>query len=181
MSVASAGPYASLQLAPDRQPHQHPTTQFFTGRMPFLPANQQRQSTEGDDNDSVIGECPDEHHDLWGMEQSPLSPPSPHHDDTASTSRLQQLIADVRGKLTMDRELVTQMPRSLCATLTSSAANERRCWNGTSYTRCICMSPVRIRYDTIRDAILTCARKPTRVSLIYRTEPTTKKCRNRKN
>jgi len=30
-------------------------------------------------------------------------------------------------------------------------------------------------YDTIRDAILTCARKPTGVSLIYRTEPTTKK------
>jgi len=23
--------YASLQLAPDRQPHQHPTTQFCTG------------------------------------------------------------------------------------------------------------------------------------------------------
>ena len=33
-----------------------------------------------------------------------------------------------------------------------------------------------IRYDTTRDAILTCARKPTWVSLIYRTEPTTKKC-----
>ena len=33
-----------------------------------------------------------------------------------------------------------------------------------------------ILYDrpTIRDAILTCARKPTRDSLIYRTEPTTK-------
>ena len=30
-------------LAPDRQPRQHPTTQFFTGR----PPNQQRQSTEG--------------------------------------------------------------------------------------------------------------------------------------
>ena len=30
------------------------------------------------------------------------------------------------------------------------------------------------RYDTIRDGILTCARKPTRVSLIYRTEPTAK-------
>jgi len=30
-----------------RQPCQHPTTQFFTGRMPFLPPNQQRQSTEG--------------------------------------------------------------------------------------------------------------------------------------
>jgi len=28
-------------------PRQHPTTQFFTGRMPFLPPNQQHQSTEG--------------------------------------------------------------------------------------------------------------------------------------
>ena len=37
-----------------------------------------------------------------------------------------------------------------------------------------------IRYDAIRDAILTCARKPTWVSLIYRTQPTTKKCKNRK-
>ena len=27
--------------------HQHLTTQFFTGRMPFLPPNQQCQSTEG--------------------------------------------------------------------------------------------------------------------------------------
>jgi len=26
---------------------QHPITQFFTGRMPFLPPNQLRQSTEG--------------------------------------------------------------------------------------------------------------------------------------
>jgi len=36
------------------------------------------------------------------------------------------------------------------------------------------------RYDTIRDAILTCARKPTRVSLIYRTETTTKNCKTEK-
>jgi len=36
------------QSAPhSRQPRQHPTMQFFTGRMPFLPPNQQRQSTEG--------------------------------------------------------------------------------------------------------------------------------------
>jgi len=28
-------------------PRQHLTAQFFTGRMPFLPPNQQRQSTEG--------------------------------------------------------------------------------------------------------------------------------------
>ena len=31
------------------------------------------------------------------------------------------------------------------------------------------------RHDTIRDAIITCAQKRTRVSLIYRTETTTKK------
>ena len=47
MAVESAGTYASLHLAPDRQPRQHPTTYFFTGRMPFLPPNQQRRSTEG--------------------------------------------------------------------------------------------------------------------------------------
>ena len=35
-------------------------------------------------------------------------------------------------------------------------------------------------YDTIRDAILTCAPKPTRVSLIYRTEPTTEKWKTEK-
>jgi len=32
----------------DNHARQHPTTQFFfTGRMPFLQPNQQRQSTEG--------------------------------------------------------------------------------------------------------------------------------------
>jgi len=41
VAVASAGLYASLHLAPDRQPRQHPTTLFFTARMPFLPPNQQ--------------------------------------------------------------------------------------------------------------------------------------------
>jgi len=47
VAVASAGLYASLHLALDRNPRQCPTTQFFTGRMPFLPPSQQRQSTEG--------------------------------------------------------------------------------------------------------------------------------------
>ena len=38
--------WAICKSAPHpRQPRQHPTTQFFTGRMPFLPPNQQRQST----------------------------------------------------------------------------------------------------------------------------------------
>jgi len=34
VAVASAGPYASLHLAPDRQPHQHPTTLFLQARCP---------------------------------------------------------------------------------------------------------------------------------------------------
>jgi len=38
--------WAICKSAPHpRQPRQHPTTQFFTGRMPFLPPNQQYQST----------------------------------------------------------------------------------------------------------------------------------------
>ena len=40
--------WAICKSAPHpRQPRQHPTTQFFTGRMPFLAPNQQCQSTEG--------------------------------------------------------------------------------------------------------------------------------------
>jgi len=40
--------WATCKSAPHpRQPCQHLTTQFFTGQMPFLPPNQQRQSTEG--------------------------------------------------------------------------------------------------------------------------------------
>ena len=46
--------WAICKSAPHpRQPHQHPTTQFFTGRMPFLPPNQQRQSTEGKTNSDI--------------------------------------------------------------------------------------------------------------------------------
>jgi len=39
-----------MQVCTSLQTDNHastPTTQFFTGRMPLLPANQQRQSTEG--------------------------------------------------------------------------------------------------------------------------------------
>ena len=34
MAVASAGPYASLHLAPDRQPRQHPATRFLQAGCP---------------------------------------------------------------------------------------------------------------------------------------------------
>ena len=49
------GAYAPEPICTSSQtttPTSHgPTTQFFTGRMPFLPPNQQRQSTEGSAND----------------------------------------------------------------------------------------------------------------------------------
>jgi len=47
VAVASAEPHANLHLDPHTKPHQHLTTQLFIGRMPFLPPNQQHQSTEG--------------------------------------------------------------------------------------------------------------------------------------
>jgi len=46
VAVASAGLYASLHLIPDNHANIPPLS-FFTGWMPFLPPNQQRQSTEG--------------------------------------------------------------------------------------------------------------------------------------
>jgi len=56
VAVASTGLYASLHLAPDRWPCHHPTPQFFTGWMPFLPPNQRRQCTEGY-QDHFLGIC----------------------------------------------------------------------------------------------------------------------------
>jgi len=56
LAVSSAGPCASLHLALDRYSRQHPTIQFFTGWMPLLPPNQQRQSTEGsEENYRLVG------------------------------------------------------------------------------------------------------------------------------
>jgi len=36
-----------LQVCTSLQPRQHHATQFYTGRMPFLPPSEQWQSTEG--------------------------------------------------------------------------------------------------------------------------------------
>jgi len=47
VAVASAGQYANLHLTSDRKPCQNSTTQVFTGQMPFMPPDQQHQSTEG--------------------------------------------------------------------------------------------------------------------------------------
>jgi len=46
-SRSSTEPYTNLHITSDRYPRRHPTTQYFTGWMPFLLLNQQRQSTEG--------------------------------------------------------------------------------------------------------------------------------------
>jgi len=45
------GPYASLQLTPDRYHASTSLLSFFTGLMPFLPPSQQCQSTEGTVNE----------------------------------------------------------------------------------------------------------------------------------
>lgn len=68
---------------------------------------------------------------LWGIEHHRQH----RHRDGGSATRLERLIADIRNKLTMNSDLVTQMPRSLCSTMTSARVSERRCWNGTSYSR----------------------------------------------
>ena len=69
-------------------------------------------------------------HALWGMQHE-------HRNrDDGSVSRLERLISEIRSKLTMNRELVTEMPRSLCSTLAADVT-QRRCWNGTSYSRSV--------------------------------------------
>ena len=72
-------------------------------------------------------------HPLWGIDRQ-----RQHHGGGA-TSRLEQLIADIRRTLTMNRHLVTQMPRALCSDVTSTGVTERRCWNGTSYSRSVAL------------------------------------------
>jgi len=72
-------------------------------------------------------------HQAWGREHGRQQ----HHHEGVSASQLRRLIASIRSKLTMNRDLVTQLPRSLCSTVTSATASERRCWNGTNYVRSV--------------------------------------------
>ena len=51
VAVASAGPYANhLHLVSDRKIMLVSQQSVFTGQMPFLPPNQQRQSTKGNEH-----------------------------------------------------------------------------------------------------------------------------------
>jgi len=56
VAVASAGPQVCTSLHTDNHASTPPLS-FFTGRMPFLPPNQQHQSTEGNSNkgNSTVG------------------------------------------------------------------------------------------------------------------------------
>ena len=89
MAVASAEPYASLHLAPVRLPCQYPTTQFFTGRMPFLPPNQQRQSTEG----NMIGASLQK---IWKSHSTKVLPPNQQRQSTEGTQLFTQWRQNVR-------------------------------------------------------------------------------------
>jgi len=54
-----------MHIAPDRQPRHHPTTQFFTGRLPYLPPNEQRQSTEGKIHHDTDGTYITAYRNIW--------------------------------------------------------------------------------------------------------------------
>ena len=114
---------------------------------------------------------------------------APFKDDVTAISIMnlysEQNSCSIRGGLSR-RYVLISLTRELLST-----PDERR-WNRAAWQlrgidvllagRFCCFSHVtrgimanvsmvmRLRYDTIRDAILTCVRKPTWVGLIYRTE-----------
>ena len=54
--MASAEPYANLHIAPDKWPHQHPTTQFFQAGCPSCrPTNSVKALKEASDNLVING------------------------------------------------------------------------------------------------------------------------------
>jgi len=63
----------------------------------------------------------------------------------------------------------------LCVSVVIVCMHLTRCDVVSFFFICFFLFLVLDLYDTIRDAILASAQKPTRVSLIYHTEPTTKK------
>ena len=75
MAMASAGPYASLHLAPDRQPHQHPTTLFLQAGCPSCrPTNSVKalKATLGEvqlNEITTTRRCCALHRDIWSVER----------------------------------------------------------------------------------------------------------------
>ena len=79
----------------------------------------------------------------------------------------------------VDEKWTSQLPRARPRWIPPLSAMRFRLRSRRT-RRLFACSQATIRYDTIRDDILTCARKLTRVSLIHRTEPTSKNGKNRK-
>jgi len=55
-TVSGSGISWAMQVCTSLQRHNHASTpplSFFTGQMPFLPPNQQRQSTDNNNNDRL--------------------------------------------------------------------------------------------------------------------------------
>jgi len=75
VAVASAGLYASLHLIPDSHANIPPLS-FFTGRMPFLTLNQQRQSTEG--RLDLVAFITNFHEGLFTLERVDIKAPRVH-------------------------------------------------------------------------------------------------------
>jgi len=151
VAVASAGPYASLHFAPDRWPRQHLTTQFFTERMPFLPPNQQRQSTE-----ATIQQFALKISRVKSAMVSAIVAPQYPLCCQYVTSHHTTLNWDTWSKPT----IITGQP--------PLASKPVKTWilgfvPAKFYYMPLLMatSAFGLRYDTIRDAILTCAREPT--------------------
>ena len=99
VAVVSAGPYASLHLAPDRQPHQHPTTQFFY-RSDALPAAQ-----------PTVSKHEYKSFKIWHLAQSKLHP-------NQNSSTIEQLLNCDYDASTPVKITVTQ--RFLSGTQTAS-------------------------------------------------------------
>ena len=169
MAVASAGSYASLHLAADRQPRQHPTAQFFTGWMPFLQPNQQRQSIEGKSTEIVNSHAPHVH----------ILDHAKFHGDRSYHYRHkegEEILLKALGVSTFYSHWSKNQS-------TDNKSMREQCLTFLYTTFCIQVFQA-INYcnmDTIRDAILTCTQKLTKVSLIYSMEPKTKKVKEKKN
>ena len=155
VAVASAGPYASLHFAPDRWPRQHLTTQFFTDRMPFLPPNQQRQSTE-----ATIQQFALKISRVKSAMVSAIVAPQYPLCCQYVTSHHTTLNWDTWSKPNIISWPYTGQP--------PLASKPVKTWilgfvPAKFYYMPLLMatSAFGLRYDTIRGAILTCARKPT--------------------
>ena len=88
-------------------------------------------------------------HALWGMQHQHHH----HHRDSGSVSELERLMTEIRSKLTMNRELVSQLPQTLCSTVAASVT-QRRCWNGTSYSRSVLFICFVVGSATVKDSLL---------------------------